>query len=175
MKLNRAAFTLIEMIIAISIFSVMMLYLYKTYSTLNISNVNLKREVHSLQKIQNIKKVVYLDFTLATFNAKNMINIIKRDKGKDFVYFQSSHSLHKRFNPYLVYMVKNNKLYRLESLKKISSYELSSDAEFDVDYLGEVNSFKVYKSKNLDAAYLVTIDFKKMDNVLLKIKPLNEY
>lgn len=174
-KKSRAAFTLIEMLIAISIFAVMMLYLYKTYSSLNISNDNLKVEVNAIEKLQRIKKVIYLDYTLALYKPQGMISIDSRERREDFVHFQSSHSIHKRINPYIVYMVKNQKLYRLESLKKITSYEISSDAEFDVDCLGEVNSFRVYKSTHKELAYLIEVNFKKMGNILLKVKPLNEY
>ena len=175
MRKLRAAFTLIEMMIAISIFSIMMLYLYKSYATLNISNENLKVEVNKIKNMQKIKKVIYLDFTLALYNSRNIINIENRDKGEDFVFFQSSHSIHNRINPYITYIMKNEKLYRLESLKRISTYDLASDAEFDIELLGEVNSFKVYKTTNKEASYLVAINFKKMDNILLRINPLNEY
>ncbi|WP_457744489.1 PulJ/GspJ family protein [Sulfurimonas sp.] len=172
MKKLRAAFTLIEMMIAISIFSIMMLYLYKSYSTLNISNNNLKVEVRKIQDIQKIKKVIFLDFTLALYNS---IKIDNRDKGEDFVFFQSSHSIHKRINPYITYMVKDKKLYRLESLKPITTYELPSDEEFDIDLLGTVKSFKVYKTTKKESSYLVAINFKSMDDILLRVNPLNEY
>jgi len=175
MKKHRAAFTLIEMLIAISIFSIMMLYLYNTYASLNISNENLKTEVQKIQKIQRIKKVVFLDFTLALFDPRGVIRISNRDKQEDFVFFQSSHSLHRRINPYITYIVKNEKLYRLESLKKLDSYEMPSDAAFDVDELGEVKSFRVYKTTKKTQSYLVAIDFKSMDDILLKVNPLNEY
>jgi len=175
MKKLRAAFTLIEMLIAISIFSIMTLYLYKTYSSINIANKNLGVEVSKIQKIQKIKKLLYMDFNLALFNEKNIINITHKDKGEDFVFFQSSHSVHKRFNPYITYIVKDKKLYRLESLKPIESFDIPRDATFDVDYLGELKSFRVYKSTSKNVSYLVAVDFKSMKNVLLKITPLNSY
>jgi len=71
--------------------------------------------------------------------------------------------------------VKDKKLYRLESLKKIATYEMPSDTKFDIDYLGEVTSFRVYKSTNNELAYLISLNFKKMKDILLKVKPLNEY
>ncbi len=175
MRRSKAAFTLIEMLIAISIFSIMMLYLYNTYANLNISNQNLKEEVQKIEKIQKIKKAVFLDFTLALFNSRGTVQIDNRDKREDFVFFQSSHSLHRRINPYITYIVKNKKLYRLESLKKFDSIELPSDAEFDVDELGDVKSFRVYQTTKKEQSYLVSIDFKEMDDLLLKVNPLNEY
>ena len=172
MRKLRTAFTLIEMLISITIFSIMMLYLYNTYSSLNISNNNLKTEVDKIKKIDKIRKIIFLDFTLAI---KGKVDIQNRDKDEDFVFFQSSHSIHRRFNPYIAYMVKEKHLYRLESLKEISSYELSSEAAFDIEDLGEVKSFRVYKTTKKSQSFLVAIDFVSMDDVLLKVNPLNQY
>lgn len=172
MKMRRAAFTLIEMMISITILSIMMLFLYKSYASLNFSNNILKDEVAIITKFQNLKTVIYLDFSLALHNT---IKIQSREKNEDFVFMQSSNSIHKRYNPYITYKLKENKLYRLESFKEPSSYELDSDIEFDADCLGEVKNFRVYKSseKNKEA-YLIDIDFKQADRILLKANVLNE-
>ena len=173
MRLKKDAFTLIEMMISIVILSIMMTFLYKSYASLNLSNDILKKEVQSISNIQKIKKVIYLDFALALYNSTNIQN---RETNEDAVFLQSSNSIHQRFNPYIVYMVKENKLYRLESLKEIESYELASDAEFDIDYLGEVEGFRVYRSSKTEKElYLLHIDFKHLDDVLMKVKVLNEY
>lgn len=172
MKFKKAAFTLIELIISISILSIMMIFLYKSYSSLNVSNSNLKDETRRVEKFQKIKKVIYLDFLTALPNSTLTTN---REKNEDAVFLQTTNSRHGRFNPYVAYMVKDAKLYRLESLKKITDYLLPSDSEFDIDYVGEVNGFRVYKSSDAKKEiYLVHVDFKTMDDVLLKIKVLNE-
>ena len=172
MKLKRAGFTLIELMISITILSIIMLFLYKSYATLNISNQNLKFESQSVESIQKIKKVIYLDYSLALVNS---VIITNRDKNEDFVYMQSSHSIHRRFNPYITYMIKENKLYRLESLKALKEYQLSSESEFDIDFIADVKSFRVYKSSNTKKnVYLVHIDLKSGDTILLKINSLNE-
>jgi len=171
-KLKRAGFTLIELMIAITILSIIMLFLYKSYATLNISNQNLKFESQSVEMIQKIKKVIYLDYSLALGNS---IVIVNREKNEDFVYMQSTHSIHRRFNPYITYMIKGNKLYRLESLKPFKEYRLVSDSDFDVDFIADVKSFRVYKSTNTKInAYLVHINLNSSDEILLKINSLNE-
>lgn len=165
----RRGFTLIELLIAITILSIMMLFLYKSYASLNHSNSFYKKEVTTLGHEQLIKKVIFLDFSLAL---NESISIINRERKEDVVLMQSSNSLHKRYNPYIAYIIKNSKLYRLESLKRLS-YPLSVDSEFSVDYIGEVDGFRVYKSaKESENLLLVHIDFKKGEDVLLKIKVL---
>jgi len=171
MMLAKKGFTLIEMMVSITILSIMMLFLYKTYSTFNISNNNLKKEVDGFVDMQKVRKVIYLDFTMAL---SKTIKIQNREKNEDVVFFQTSNSIHRRYNPYVVYKVKDKKLYRLESLKMITSYELPADSEFDIDYLGEVEGFRVYKSSNTKSGnYFINIDFKKFDDVLFKVKVLN--
>lgn len=166
---SKKAFTLIEMMISITILSIMMLYLYKTNASLHLSNANLKKEAEALQKIQKLKRVIYLDFLSAVEDANTSITITKREKNEDFVSLMSKHSLHKRINPYITYIVKEKKLYRLESLKKIVDYEIASDSEFDIDTIGEVNIFRVYKSKDIKKhAYLIHTKFKSMEEILLK-------
>ena len=177
MKMNRSAFTLIEMMIAIVILSVMMIFLYQSYSATNKSNLFYKQKAELIKEQQLKKRLVYLDFSLALSGS---MDIRKQDKKEDIVFMQSSNSIHKRHNPYIAYILKDEKLYRLESLTKFTEYPLSVDSEFVVDLLGEVDIFRVYKStksvdKNSSELYLVNIDFKQEDDILLKIKMLNEY
>ena len=172
MRQARTGFTLIELMIAISLLTLIMLYLYRSYSTLNLSNKNLKNETSSIISTQKLHKVIYLDFSLALYQS---VKIQNRKKNEDSVFFQTSNSIHKRYNPYIAYIVKENRLYRLESLKEFKSYNLPMESEFDVEYLGEVNSFRVYRALNVKKeSYLVHIDFKNFEDVLLKIKVLNE-
>jgi len=172
MRLTRGGFTLIELMISISILSIMMIFLYQSYASLNASNKNLKNEITTITSIQKLKKVIYLDFSLALHKSTKIEN---REKTEDVVFLQSSNSIHKRYNPYIAYIVKENKLYRLESLREFKEHQLAIDSEFDVDYLGEVDSFRVYKSSSdKKELHLVHIDFKNFEDILLKVKVLNE-
>jgi prepilin-type N-terminal cleavage/methylation domain-containing protein len=171
--IQRKAFTLIELMVSISILSIMMLYLYQSYASLNNSNKIVAKEIQGILGTQNLKKVIFLDFSLALHKS---IVIESRNGEEDFVFFQSSNSVHKRYNPYIAYIVKEKKLFRLESLKAFKSYELSIEAEFDVELIGEVNAFRVYKSSNTEKeSYLIDIDFKNMEDIILKVQVLNEY
>ena len=176
MRIVRGAFTLIELMIAISILSIMMIFLYKSYASLNKSNKTYKDESEKIKKQQVRKKVIFLDFSLALSNSTQIIN---QEKNEDVVFLQSTNSLHKNYNPYIAYIMKNENLYRLESLKKFEEYPLSIESEFIIDKLGEINSFRIYKSSKkvnqlISEVYLLDIDFKKEHDILVKIKVLNE-
>ncbi len=172
----RKAFTLIELMVSISILSLMMVFLYQSYASLNKSNSIYKEELNYIKSEKKKKRIIYLDLSLALFNS---IKILNQDTQEDVLFLQTSNSIHKRYNPYIAYVIKENKLYRLESLRPFKYYPLSSDSEFDTDYLGEVESFRVYKTtkkveKNIPELYLVHIDFKFENDLLMKIKVLNE-
>jgi len=172
MRLARNGFTLIELMISISILSIMMIFLYQSYSSINSSNKNLKHEIRDITATQKLKKVIFLDFSLALHKS---VKILNQDTKEDIVFFQSSNSIHKRYEPYIAYIVKESKLYRLESLKEFQEYPLVIDSEFDVDYLGEADSFRVYKSTNdIKELYLIHVEFKNFEDILLKVKVLNE-
>ena len=172
MRVARSGFTLIELMVSISILSIMMIFLYQSYSSINSSNKNLKNEIRVITDVQKLKKVIYLDFSLALHKS---VKILNQDAKEDVLFFQSSNSVHKRYEPYIAYIVKKGRLYRLESLQEFKEYPLAMNSEFDVDYLGDVNSFRVYKSTNdKKELYLVHIKFKNIEDILLKVKVLNK-
>jgi len=165
----RKAFTLIELLVSITILSIIMIFLYRSYAMINSSNKNFKKESKKIINIEMIKKVIYFDFLMAQKDSVYVKNI---EKGKDFAYLQSTNSIHQRFNPYITYIVKDKKLYRLESLKMLKNYDIEPNSEFDVDCLGEVEIFKVYKSSTKNI-HLINIKLKSKNELLLKIKSLD--
>ncbi|MBC8236693.1 MAG: prepilin-type N-terminal cleavage/methylation domain-containing protein [Helicobacteraceae bacterium] len=169
--MQRKAFTLIELMVSISILSIMMLYLYQSYASLNRSNVIVKKEIGEILSTQKLKKVLFLDFSLALPQTTSVQN---REINEDFVSLQSANSIHKRFQPYIAYIVKEKKLYRLESLKRLDTYELSADSVFDVDLIGEVDNFRVYKSSSSKKeSYLLDVDLKGLEDLIIKVNVLN--
>jgi len=164
----RKGFTLIEMMISITILSIIMLFLYKSYAELNLSNKVYKTSVDTLEKFEHIKKVLYLDFSLAS-----SVRIINQDKKGDIVFLQSIHSIHDRINPYIAYIFKEKHLYRLESLYPMKEYPLDADSDFVADDLGKVLIFRVYKHKSNKTFFLLHVKFDTNKEIILKLKALN--
>jgi prepilin-type N-terminal cleavage/methylation domain-containing protein len=166
----RRAFSLIELLISVMILSILMLFLYRSYASLNSSNKLLAEEIKSVKNVQLIKKSLFMDFTLAF---RKSVVIFNENRDVDIVYLQSANSLHNRINPYIAYIVKEGKLYRLELLKSPKIYPLPSDIEFVSDYLGDVKSFRVYPSKDKSKqSYLLNILFKDKQEVTLVLSIL---
>jgi len=129
----RRAFTLIELLISITLLSIIMVFLYKSYATLNKSNKIYKKEVEVLESLKLKRKTLFLDFSVAKFKTIGIQNL---DRKTDIVFMQTTNSTHRNFNPWVSYIVNNKKLYRLESLKKLS-YPIDVSSEFNVDEFGE--------------------------------------
>ena len=165
----RRAFSLVELMISIVILSIMMLFLYKSYSGLNKSNKLFDIEVQKVAKIEKIKNTLYLDIMLS-----QSVLIQNQDNKEDVVFLQTRNSVHDRFNPYVAYLLKDKKLYRLESLKELREYPLAADSEFVVDELGSVKIFRLYTPREAASkSYLLHILFDDGEEILLKIKSLN--
>jgi prepilin-type N-terminal cleavage/methylation domain-containing protein len=175
--MKRHAFTLIEMLVSITILSIMMIFLYKSYAQMNQANSVYETKASLAQNLFAKKKTLFLDFTLAHAGS---ISIHNQDKHSDVVFMQTSHSLYGRIEPYVAYIKKANHLYRIESKFPFKEYPLTSDTNFFGDSLGEVDTFRLYKNKSdlnttQPQEYLLHLLFKDKEEILYKLKPLNEY
>ena len=170
--MKKNAFTLIELVISITILSIIMLFLYKSYADLNKTNKVYEKEVLQLQNISRIKQVLYLDLLLAT---KQTLVVLHQDSKFDFISFETKHSLHRRIRPNIAYIVKENILYRLESNNAIESLEISREQPFIIDKIGSIKKIKLYSStgENKENIFLLEADFTDAAPITLKIKVLN--
>ena len=163
----RKAFTLIELMISIVILSIIMVFLYKSYAELNAQNKKYEQVNNEIKKFELIKEILFLDVSLS--KSKSM-TIIPLDPKEDIVFFQSAHSIHDRINPYVGYIVKEKKLYRVESLRPLRNYPIESSIDFDIDALGDVENFRLYPATSSKEEYFADISFKQKQRILIKIK-----
>jgi len=167
----RRAFTLIELVMAVLILSILLIFLYKSYADLNRSNRVYTEAAKQLDTKARLKKSIYLDLLLAS---KESILHEQEDQKFDFISFMTEHSLHRRIKPYVSYVVKEHILYRLESREQIKSQDIGTDIAFDIDKIGNVEKLKFFpEKKDKRAFYLLDLRLKGEEQVLLKIKVLN--
>lgn len=166
-RIMRPAFTLLEMMISITILSVIMIFLYASVNTLQDSNRFYGKKVESMVTRQQLMETLYLDFSLL---ASETYEIVDESKAFHSVLLQTKHSNHHRFMPYVAYIVNDDVLYRLESLDPIT-LPLNADLDVHVDVLAKVKSFLVYKTATHSLIYLKDMQ----DRVeLLKVRILDE-
>ena len=163
--MRRQAFTLIEMMIAITLFSVVMIFLYQSMATLDKSNRFYSDKLQEISTEQALFKTIYLDLSLSVANNGVVNNI---DKNVDMVFLQTTHVVHTHVMPYIVYFVKEKHLYRVESATKLS-YPFESNINVLIDDFGEVQKFRLYKNST---HFLLHLNIDGNDN-LIKIRHLN--
>lgn len=164
----KKGFTLLEMMIAISILSIMMIFLYRSNAALQFSNKTYQKEAQKIFTVDKIKEVIYLDFLLANSSVK-----FKHEKHKaDTIFLQTSHSLHRRINPYIVYLVQNKKLFRVESLTQITQLPLAAEQDYSIDLIANVDSLDIYKSKK-ETQFLFYMVLQNKEKIVMKLTPLN--
>lgn len=163
--MRRYAFTLIEMMIAITLFSVVMIFLYQSMASLDKSNRFYGDKLQTISTEQSLFKTLYLDLALSESNVGEIINI---NKNEDIVLMQTRHVVHTHVMPYVAYLIKKKHLYRIESAAKLS-YPFESNLNLLVDDFGKVQKLRLYKNST---HFLLHLNFDGQDN-LLKIRHLD--
>lgn len=143
--MKRRAFTLVEMMVAVAILSLMLLYLYGALSNLQHSNRHYGEKLNHADAIKKVMKIIYLDLFLSS---KQSIKIYSESKDYDIVMMQSRHSINQRTLPHIGYIVnREQKLYRVESSQPLS-WPFENEPEMSADYLGKVEVFRTYQTQN---------------------------
>lgn len=142
---TKSGFTLLEMLIAIVIFSLISIYLYQTLSTLRQSNERHGHKIGTVTDEYTFIKVMFLDLALSIGGS---VDITEEDTKLDEIWMQTSHTLHRRTLPYVGYIVRNGVLYRIESPRPPTEEEpLEVISYYLVDKLMKVEHFRVYVSE----------------------------
>ena len=144
----KKGFTLIEMIIAVAIFSLAMILLYNVINTLNKTK---DREIASYKqyhKLQELKRLFYQDLMYATQ--------LQIDNPKKRVLFKTKNSLYGYNNPYIEYILKKRILYRVESYRKLSLNPTSAELKNTniLLLLNHCNNILFFKNKRGVTIYI---------------------
>lgn len=144
----KRAFTLVEIIIAIAIFSIMVVYMYQAIGMTKKSTKAYERKYEKVQKNQTIRKLLYNDI----FNQVDPYSntTVKTKDNFTTYYLRTNNSLHNSANPFVAYRVINGTLFRFESYKSFT-LPLSENNKNDIHVdklLENLKSFLVYSYKN---------------------------
>jgi len=169
--MKHKGFTLIEMLIAVTIFSIAVVFLYKVYGEFSRYNKRLQTKSTVFASQVALKETLYLDFALAL---EDKVAILHQDKENDVVFFPSSHSLFGRINPYISYVLKEGVLYRIESLANPKNYPFDAEFHGDITRYDDVKKFRVYQAfkkdgKNIQTLFLIDIRFTNGQKLVYKI------
>ena len=113
----KKAFTLLEVVISITLFMILLIFLYKTLDQTKHSNNQVINQSKSL-KYKNELYDIFLEDILESLSKIE----IKSDNDKNsLLRFVSSNSYHNSFFNHITYLISsNNKLIRMESKEKFN-------------------------------------------------------
>ncbi|SFV71794.1 hypothetical protein MNB_SV-13-1775 [hydrothermal vent metagenome] len=175
MKNRKLAFTLIEVLISITLLSLVLMALYKSADILRNSNLHL---FHYLEKSTNTlkgSKTLYMDLMQSDHN----ITIKTENKFHRLIINHTTHSIHGLAQAKVVWLVykENNTLLRIEG--GIFHLPLKSEERVEIDVIAKnLELFKIYKSKKKDKI-LAMIKIKGQEPQLfmtqnLPLKPIKQ-
>ena len=163
----KKAFTLLEVVISISIFMVMILFMYKALDDTKISNNKFVEYINKDLNINDIYQIVSEDVMEKT---SDIALLEDRDKNSLF-FFETKNSYHDPFYTNVLYMNIEDKFIRIESLNQINpkefSYEVLEDAYIDVLF-EKVNSFKAIKDTT-NKKINIFIELKNKEKIVFPI------
>ena len=146
-KQRRKAFTLIEVLISITLLSLVLMALYKSADILRDSNLHLFKHLEKSSNTLKGSRTLYMDLLHADHN----ISVITDDKLHRLIIENTTHSLYGQGAAKVTWLVtkEDNSLLRIEGGEY--SMPLRGEQRVEVDLVSkDIEMFKVYKSKKKD-------------------------
>ena len=146
-KQERKAFTLIEVLISITLLSLVLMALYKSADILRDSNLHLFKHLEKSSNTLKGSRTLYMDLLHADHN----ISVITDDKLHRLIIENTTHSLYGQGAAKVTWLVtkEDNSLLRIEGGEY--SMPLRGEQRVEVDLVSkDIEMFKVYKSKKKD-------------------------
>ncbi len=168
----KKSFTLLEVIISITLFMIILLFLYKVLDQSKLSNnLFVKKE-----EIQISENKLYDIFLLDILKSKADINITLDKEKNSIVIFKSLNSNHNVYYTNIAYMISSSsKLVRIESKEKFKLVN-SSQEFYDTSYidvlLDNIEYFEV-KYKKSEKSVVFAIKQKNKERVIFKTFIIN--
>ncbi len=173
MKNIKRSFTLIEVIISITLFSIIIIFLYSTLNITQRSNQVFKDELNKNIAKEDIKFIFFEDL----INSKNTIKIYEDKDKNSILTFSTNNTFHNPFYTNITYLIsKKNNLLRIESnlpydSKKI--YQFKDNENRYIDKLVEnIKLFRVYQDDKNKKKYTIYILYNNEKELIFTLNTL---
>lgn len=160
---NTKAFTLIEIIVSIALFSIIIIFLYQSFEMTKKTDLFYNNKVESALDNSRLKKILFMDL----INKIEQTESITEDKNKNNIFIlKSNNSYHNPFYENITYFVSKEKnLIRIESKDSFDKTKLNDDF-FDNAYIDTLDSnitkFKVFNDGKNIYFYLLNEEKEKI-------------
>jgi competence protein ComGC len=167
----KKAFTLIEVTISITLFMIVVLFLYKTLDQTKYSNKQFEDKQEKLIFVKNLNKIFLEDFAESYGTTSLSIDTEK----KSMVKFTSYNTYHNSFHNHITYMIgSNDTLVRIESLDAFKGIDSTLDfyENANIDIL--LKDIELFEVKNSGSEYVIVLKQKNKPKEIFKAFKLGE-
>lgn len=165
----KKSFTLLELLISITLFMIIVVFLYKTIDEVKYSNNIFLNK----QKAYEIENNIYNIFLEDISESSNIT--ISKDKNKNsIVKIKTNNTYHNPYFNYITYLIgANKKLLRIEGLKEFKEQDIITENTFldtYIDVLAE--NIEFFEAKNESNTYVLVLKEEKNERKIYPIELL---
>lgn len=165
----KKSFTLVEMLVSITLFSIVLIFLYQALDMTKLSNKFYSDKLSNMKAKSDIKKLLFIDMLNKT---DNNISIIQ-DKNENTVFkFKTTNIYHNAFYTNITYLVsKQNNLIRCESKDKFDKnkiYKFVDSSYIDI-VENNITKFKISPNKTNKNSYILYIKYKDNSDIYITL------
>lgn len=169
---GKKAFTLVEVLISIALFSIIVLFLYQALEMSQKGNLFYEEKVFRFEESDSLKLLLYED--ILNNSEVNSTKIIAEDKNTNTILrLTSSNTFHNHFYPHITYFLgKENELIRIESKKYFDEKNLNEILqESYVDVVAQkVSKFRVTQKGIKELKFAIFIEFENGERLYFGAK-----
>lgn len=127
----KKAFTLLELLISITIFLILIVFLYKTIDQTKHSNNLFSKKEERLKELNHLHNIFLEDIAEAS-----SVNILLDKNKNSIVKIVTNNTYHNSYFNNVTYLINSTeKFIRIESLEAFNENELINEAFFDNSYI----------------------------------------
>lgn len=168
----KKTFTLLELVISISIFMILILFLYKVLDQTKYSNTLLLEKGKQLEISNRLHDILLEDIA-----ESKKVSITMTKEKNSLVRIETRNSYHNPYYKYVTYMISSNfKLLRIESLEVFNTGEnVNIDLFLENAYIDILaNDVELFEVKNSELNYVFVIKEKDKERVFYNTYILGE-
>lgn len=168
----KKAFTLLELVISISIFMILILFLYKVLDQTKYSNTLLLEKGKQLEISNRLHDILLEDIA-----ESKKVSITMTKEKNSLVRIETRNSYHNPYYKHVTYMISSNfKLLRIESLEVFNTGEnVNIDLFLENAYIDILaNDVELFEVKNSELNYVFVIKEKDKERVFYNTYILGE-
>lgn len=173
--MKKNAFTLIEVLISVTIFSIVMIFLYQALEITKTTNNFYEDKLEVYKTKSDLKKLFFDDF-LYSIDENNSISITQDKNKNNLVSLNTYNTFHNSFYTHIVYFIsRENELIRIESSNKFNKENITTDflnkSYIDI-IMDNIEVFKITPNKTSSGLYTLYIKEKDNDGFYFTVQKL---